>query len=46
MSYTECIRALREGRDKTQAEIAQLIKLGNELIVIMDSKRQESLWIA
>jgi len=28
MSYTECIRALREGRDKTQAEIAQLLKVG------------------
>ena len=28
MSYTECMRVLREDRDKTQAEIAQLLKVG------------------
>ena len=28
MNYAECIRALREDRDKTQAEIAHLLKIG------------------
>lgn len=28
MSYAECIRALREDHDKTQSEIAKLLKVG------------------
>ena len=30
MYYTERIRALREDRDKTQTEIAQLLKVGQK----------------
>ena len=30
MHYTERIRALREDRDKTQAEIAMLLKIGQK----------------
>ena len=30
MNYTERIRALREDRDKTQTEIAQLLKVGQK----------------
>ena len=45
MNYAERIRALREDNDKTQSEIAMLLKVGQRTYCDYELGKQEFLWI-
>ena len=45
MNYAERIRALREDNDKTQTEVAKLLKVGQRTYCDYELGKQEFLWI-